>query len=171
MRTWKWKAWLLLVFFLSGVASVPGADKRENVSSRVTRYDLLLLPQDVEQASNFLGVKLVPEDPMTGALGKLNFALPRGPVVLMLNGQDVDVREFAKQKETGSFKAQYAFRFKGLGDDAYEGPAQKGNLYVLAFQKGNHWVTLTAGWSRRENKPFLSMEQLQELAKLILKRL
>jgi len=128
-------------------------------------------PQDVEQVSGFLGIKQVPKDTMSGADGVVNFALPRGSVILALKGQEVNALEFAKEKRTGSFKARYAFQFKGLGDDAYEGPAQKGNLYVLVFQKGNHWIALSSGLSPRQGKPRLSMEQLHSLAELILKRL
>jgi hypothetical protein len=136
-----------------------------------TRYELILSPQDVERVTGQGGLRLVPKDPLVGANGILNFARFRGPVILTLTGEDVDEAAFAKIKHSVAFQSMYAFQFKELGDDAYEGPAQNGNLYVLSFQKGAHWVTLTSGLSRRSGKPFLSMEQLRELAAVVLDRL
>ena len=163
-------SWLFLLGLFLQLAPV-WADNPGDIPPGRTRYDMLLSPQDVERVCLVGGIKLVPRDPMIGATGILNFARARGPVILMLNGEDVDAADFAKQKQTVSFKAQYAYQFKGLGEDAYAGPAQAGKWYILSFQKGNHWVTLTSGFTRRGGNPLVSLEQLRELAKVILGRL
>jgi hypothetical protein len=164
--------WALLILVCWGTLSgAAWADGLENVPQANTHYDMLLSPQDVERVCAAGGIRLVPKDPESGATGILNFAFYRGPVMLLLNGEDIVPGDFAKQKQTVSFKAMYAFRFQRLGEDAYEGPAHAGRPYILSFQKGHHWITLTSGLSRRGGKPFLSMEQLRELAQLVLERL
>ncbi len=171
MRWWRWLGVLCLWPVLGAWAGAAHADQPEKFPPTPTRYDMLLMPQDVERVLGFYGVRLVPKDPLIGADGTLNFALRRGRVILKLDGEDVDPKEFARKKQTLLFRNMYSFQFRGLGDDAYEGPANTANLNVLSFQKGNHWITLTAGFTHRGSKPFLSMDKLMELARVILQRL
>jgi hypothetical protein len=162
-----------MVLVMTGLSAPAAlrADSPARPPAAPTRYDMLLSSQDVERVCGFGGIRLVPKDPNVGATSILNFALPHSPVILTLTGEDLDVPTFAKQKESVSFRAQYAYRFRGLGEDAYVGPAQASVLYVLSFQQSGHWITLSSGFSRRGGKPFLSLEQLRVLARLILERL
>lgn len=144
-----------------------------------TAYDKLLTPADVEQVSGLKGVKLVAYDPSKGAGGDLNFATAEGKLVLIANFFPASVYD-ATKKQKGVMQDEIS----GLGDDAYDGPGDPGlqltthdgpvGPSMIAFRKGSQSATL-AGFMNVSDwndwKLYLSLDQVEELAKLVASRM
>jgi hypothetical protein len=85
----------------------------------------MLTPADLAQVGGQNGFKTVPHDPKKGAGGDLNFSDSSGRLVLILNLLDDNSPKYAK-KDYESAKAMKGFwkeDLKGLGDEAFVGPA------------------------------------------------
>lgn len=127
----------------------------------------LLTPKDVEKVTGIQGLKLIPKNPVIGAGGDLNFAKGDDTVVLIANIQDSSRYKKWKSEE-GFFHASVS----GIGDEAFEGPSDGEDRYILIFQKGNKAVSLSSFFDMNAGgKPFLAQNQLRELAKIIISRL
>ena len=132
-------------------------------------YDKYLTGADIEKISGMSGIKEVPRDPSKGAGGDLNFAGSDDKLVVMAGFQSADYyANYKKQK--GYFKSDV----KGVGEEAFSGPASLGPEYMLVFRKGSHCITLTSFFNigGPASKPLvLTQEQLVELGKIVAERL
>ena len=127
----------------------------------------LLTTDDVEKVTGVHGLKLVPKSSQMGAGGDLNFALEDDTLVLMATIQDSSTYEQWKGEE-GFFYASVP----GIGDEAFEGPSFGEFRYILVFRIGDKGACLTSFVNiAAGGNPFLSQEQLRELAKILVSRL
>ena len=127
----------------------------------------LLTTDDVEKVMGVHGLKLVPKSSQMGAGGDLNFALEDDTLVLMATIQDSSTYKQWKGEE-GFFHASVP----GIGDEAFEGPNFGEFRYILVFRMRDKGVCLTSFVNiAAGGNPFLSQEQLRELAKIIVSRL
>jgi hypothetical protein len=127
----------------------------------------LLTIDDVEKVTGVHGLKLVPKSSQMGAGGDLNFALEDGTLVLMATIQDSSTYKQWKAEE-GFFYASVS----GIGDEAFEGPSFGEFRYILVFRIRDKGVCLTSFVNMAAGgNPFLSQEQLRELAKVLVSRL
>lgn len=139
--------------------------------------DKLLTIADVEKVSGLTGIKLVDRDPSKGAGGDLNFAMPDGSLVVMLNTLNQRNYDDSK-KQPGAVKEQVS----GVGDDAWSGPADDNSWAMkgpdghaiqvaFSFRKGTQGVSMATFLKTGTAQPYLSQDQLRELAKSILSRM
>jgi hypothetical protein len=104
---------------------------------------------------------------MKGAGGDLNFALADETILVIAAVQKAEMYETWKEQE-GFFHADVS----GIGDEAFEGPSIGKARYVLIFKKGETAISLSSFFNMMEGgDPFLSQEQLRELAKIMVSRL
>jgi len=127
----------------------------------------LVTVQDVEQVTGMEGVQLVPRSSQMGAGGDLNFATADGALLLIVGIQDAPMYDEWKAEE-GFFHADVA----DLGDEAFEGPAAGEQRYVLIFRKGDKAISLSSFFNMQAGgAPYLSQEQLREIARIAIGRL
>jgi len=130
-------------------------------------YEELLTIKEVEAVTGIQGIKLVARNPQIGAGGELNFALADGSMVLMVGVQDAPMYDEWKTQE-GFFHESVA----DLGDEAFQGPSFGEHRYILVFRKGGKAIAVTSFFNLEAGaEPFLSQEQLREVAKIIIPRL
>ena len=153
------KTMTLILFFILCFTSL---------SNRViVESENLLTVDDVEKATGMKGIKLIPRNPAIGAGGDLNFALEDNTLLLIVAIQDISLYTEWKKQE-GFFHAAVS----GIGDEAFEGPSFGEHRYVLIFRKGENAISLSSFFNMEaRGKPFLSQEQLRELAKIMISRL
>lgn len=130
----------------------------------------LLTPEDVQAVSGFADVGRAGRNPERGLGGDLNFVLPGGRPLLMVVVVSAD--SFAEWKaDPDSYREDLA----GVGEAAFIGPAPAMNEvpYLLVFRSGERTIGLLTyddadaeGWTN-----LLTLEQLQELARVIIGRL
>jgi hypothetical protein len=72
----------------------------------------------------------------------------------------------AEATKLGQIKGE----IKGIGEDAYYGP-NVDTPYMLSFKKDKLYVELTAFINSKDVMPFLTMEQLKALGKIIASRI
>lgn len=125
----------------------------------------LLTVKDVEQVSALAGIKLVPRDPKIGAGGHLNFATADGKLLTMLVIADMDI---FNQWKTGPNYVQQAVT--GVGDEAYLAPKGR-DPYIIFFRKGNKVASISSFLNETTAKPYFSIAQLTELAKIVVPRM
>ena len=134
-------------------------------ASQAGQYDKLLSFKDVEKASGIKGLKRVAKDEVDGAIGKLNFTTDKNWMVLLLNVFSGD-RYKRYKSQPGYFKANV----KGVGDAAFIGPAD-GPQRTLFIKKGNACIFLHAYTDPNNMRPYMTIEQLVHIGKLVVKRL
>jgi hypothetical protein len=127
----------------------------------------LLTVEDVEGVTGIQDLKLVPKNPVKGAGGDLNFAQQDEELILMVNIQDRSMYETWKSQE-GYFHADVP----DVGDEAFEGPSFGEVRYILVFRKGGKTISLSSFINMEAGgDPFLSQDQLRELANIMVSRL
>lgn len=132
-----------------------------------TDLEELLRVSDVEKVTGLQGIQLVPRNPQIGAGGDLNFALADGDMLLIATVKDSSMYEEWKNME-GFFHASVP----DIGDEAFEGPGFGEFRYMFVFRKGNKAVSLSTFINLEAGgEPYLSMEQLGEIAKIMASRL
>jgi hypothetical protein len=127
----------------------------------------LITVKDVEDVTGMQGIQLVPRNPQIGAGGDLNFALADGTLLLTVGIQDAPMYDEWKAQE-GFFHAAVP----DLGDEAFEGPTFGEHRYVLIFRKGAKAIALSSFFNMQaRGEPFLSQDQLREIARIAISRL
>lgn len=152
----------LALVLLSGLA-VAGAQS--------SPYDKYLTIEDIQNVGKLTGLKTVPYDPSKGAGGDLNFALADGTMVLIASFQTLDQKDYEKYKT--QMKNYIKGSVPGIGEDAFSGPANDPQFYI-GFRKGTWVVTLSSFFNpdpAKKGATFLSMDQIAELAKIVIGRL
>jgi hypothetical protein len=128
----------------------------------------LLSIAEVAKITGIQGLKIVPNDPSKHMIGDVNFVKPDGKRILSLVFESVDLKAYAKAKQSSSFKSAYSGPVKGIGDEAYDGPP-KMPPFILAVRKGTHLVTISTDLNYETLKPLLTQEQLKKIAAIIIK--
>lgn len=146
----------MLIVFIFSITSIRALDPRE-----------LLTAKDVEEVAEIQGVKSVPKNPQIGAGGDLNFAKQDGTIILIVMIQDSSMYETWKNQE-GYFHASVP----DLGDEAFEGPDFGEYHYILMFRKGTQAFSLSSFFNMAAGGgPYLSQNQLRQLANIIISRI
>ena len=126
--------------------------------------EALLTVADVTSITK-IPVKTVPQDPIKGASGDVNFADTKGELLLSLAMQAPSSFQAAK-RQAGDAVA-------GVGDEAYEYPKEPGGglkPFMLIFRQGPYGVMLTS-FFEKGGALRVPQAQLKELALVILGRL
>lgn len=118
---------------------------------------------DVQKITGVQEIKLVPRT--EDADGDLNFARADGQVLLSVSFYPAGAYASARSSQSG-FKSAV----KGVGEDAFVGPAAGPPLFILAFRKGNYTVVLNTELDAK-SKPVLTIEQITAIGKLIASRM
>ena len=127
----------------------------------------LLTVQDVEAVTGIAGITLVPRSSQMGAGGDLNFGLADKTLILTVAIQDAAMYDEWKSQE-GFFHEPVA----DLGDEAFRGPSFGEYRYTLIFRKGEKAIALSSFFNiEAGGKPFLTQEQLGEIARTVIARL
>jgi hypothetical protein len=159
MKKAKW-----LVFMVAVLLPATGALLAQAAESPYAKY---LTAADVEQISEFTGIKAVERNPLQGAGGDLNFAKADGKMVVSAKFYDANWYAGSKRNKD-SIKAMVP----DIGEEAYIGPGYIDPQYILVFLKGQHCVFLsTALVPGDPTKTVLTLDQLKAVGKLIASRL
>ncbi len=146
---------IVLVSFIAGAEAL-ALDSKE-----------LLTAQDIEEVTGIQEIKSVPKNPQMGAGGDLNFAQQDGTIILIAMIQDSSMYDIWKNQE-GYFHASVP----DLGDEAFEGPGFGEHRYILFFRKGKKAFSLSSFFNMGAGGvPYLSQDQLRQLANIIISRL
>jgi hypothetical protein len=165
MKRSIWGAMSAMVIAIMLVATWAWAQSGVTVNQA---YAKLLTPADVSKAAELSGVIYSPRDPSKGAGGDLNFALPNGKMILLVTFLDTN-----NYNQSKAMKDVYGGEVKGVGDEAFIGKVM-GMESILYFRRGARGVALSSfidtdhGWP---GKPYLSQQQLRQLAALMLSRM
>ena len=95
----------------------------------------LLTVADVAKVTGVQGLKMIPKDPAKKMIGDINFVRSDGVKILSVTFETVDLKEFAKTKNSDSFKNVFNGPVKGVGDEAYDGPAEDGSIYSFSSER------------------------------------
>lgn len=127
----------------------------------------LLTPKDVEKITGIQGIQLISRNPAVGAGGDLNFTKEDNTMLLTVAIQDSSMYDKWKSEE-GFFHAVIS----GIGDEAFEGPSEGDYRYILIFRKGKKAISISSFFDMTTGgKPYLTQDQLRELAKIMISRL
>lgn len=130
------------------------------------KAEALLTATEVTRITKVAGVRTVPQDPIKGASGDVNFADAKGELLLSLYLQHPTMFQAAKKNA--------AAPVAGVGEEAYEYPDAKTAAglapYMLIFRKGLQGVMLTSFFDST-GKARIPQAQLKELALVIVGKL
>lgn len=127
----------------------------------------MLTVADVAQVTGLEGITAVRRDSAQDIKGDLNFAKDDGVVVLSVNF--ISIAEFNNYKEQMEY---IQGPVSGIGDEAMSAP--KGDTQNILFvRKGDRAMVFTSMIDASSDwvKPFLTVEQLGELAKKMLTKM
>lgn len=122
-----------------------------------------LTPADIESVSGIKGIKLVEKGSLRGAGGSLNFAL-NDKMYAMLVIADMDV--FIEWKTMEGYAVD---KIPNIGDEAYSAPGGK-TQFVVFFRKGSKVGSVSSFLDSDTLEPFLTIEQLSQLARIAVSR-
>ena len=155
---------LIGVVLLALLLACEQAQKPAETKAAAPTPQTMLTEADVAAVAGLKGIKLVPTDTTTGAKGDLNFANKDSVLILTINLIGVD--------EFNQYRAQSEYiqgQVSDVGDEAMSAP--KGDMQnVLFVRSGDKAMVFTSmvdasgDWA----KPYLTIEQLIELAKKML---
>ena len=135
------------------------------VAAQAGTFDKYLSAADVEKATGLKSVKLS-YSTQKDSVGYLQFKNKEGKQILIARFNRASSFNKAKVKKMGGVKGE----IKGLGEDAYYGPDI--NLpNVLSFKKGKVSVELSAVMNWKDVKPYLTINQLKALGRIIAARI
>lgn len=146
---------LAAAFLLAGFDSMSAAQSDQ--------YFKFLGVADVQKLTGVQEIKLVPKN--EDADGDLNFARADGQILLSVSFYPADAYASARSSQSG-FKSA----LKGVGEEAFVGPAAGPPLFILAFRQGNYTVVLNTELDAK-SKPVLTIEQITAIGKLIASRM
>jgi hypothetical protein len=128
-------------------------------------YDKYLSTADIEKVTGFKEVKLS-QSSQTKTAGSLKFKNKDGKVILLVRFNSPSFYNKSEATKLGQIKGE----IKGIGEDAYYGP-NVDTPYMLSFKKDKLYVELSAFINSKDVMPFLTMEQLKALGKIIASRI
>jgi hypothetical protein len=157
MKGWIVSAIVLICCLNSGYSAPPATEPS---------FDRCLTAADIEKAIGLAGVKAIARQSKPGATGQLNFVTRDGYLLLMVQFENADL--FNKSK---AMKSYFKGSLPGIGEEAFFGPAADPQ-YILYFRKGKYCVSLSSFFNfAAGGKPYLAVESLSKLARIIAVRL
>ena len=130
----------------------------------------LLEPKDVQLVTDKAGVRRAGRNPELRLGGDLNFVFESGRPLLM-----VVVEPASRYEDWKADPESFREDFAGVGETAFIGPTveRSEEPYLLVFRSGDYTIGLLTyddetadGWTN-----LITMDQLQELAGIIIERL
>lgn len=134
-------------------------------AAQAETFDKYLSAADIEKVTGFKEVMLS-KSSQQGSAGSLQFKNKDGKVILLVRFNSPSFYNKAEATKLGQIKGE----IKGIGEDAYYGP-NVATPYMLSFKKNKLYVELTAYINSKDVMPFLTMEQLKALGKIIASRI
>jgi hypothetical protein len=136
---------------------------KQGVEDLAGKINLLTIA-DIEKVSGVSGIKLVDKGSLPGAGGSLNFALNEKMYAMFVIA-DMNVYD---QWKTGE---KYIHeKLSGIGDEAYsapDGPVQ----FIVFFREGTKVASVSSFVNYETGDPYLSMEKLSDLARIVVSRM
>jgi hypothetical protein len=129
-------------------------------------FDKYISAADIEKVTGFQDVKLS-KNSQHGSAGTLEFKNKEGKTILSVKFNKSSLYDRAEKAKVVNVKGD----IKGIGEDAFYASNFSDSPNYLCFKKGNFSVDLAAFVKREDGKPFLTLEQLKELAKIIASRI
>lgn len=120
---------------------------------------------DIEKVTSLPGVKLVPRNPKIGAGGDLNFATADNNLLVMLVVADMEI--FNQWKDGKNYVAK---QLNNIGDEAYSAPGG-GIQYIIFFRSGDNVASISSFQNLEKGEALLTIEQLSELARIVVSRM
>lgn len=123
-----------------------------------------LTPADIESVSGLKGIKLVEKGSLPGAGGSLNFALNDKMYAMFVIA---DMGVFNEWKTMDGYAVD---KLSGIGDEAYSAPKGK-TQFVIFFRDGNKVGSVSSFLNSDTLEPYLTIEQLSQLARIAVSRM
>jgi hypothetical protein len=136
---------------------------KQDVKDLTGKVDFLT-PADIESVSGLKGIKLVEKGSLPGAGGSLNFALNDNMYAMFVIA---DMEVFNEWKTMEGFASD---KIPDIGDEAYSAPGGK-TQYTVFFRKRNKVGSVSSFLDKNTLEPFLTIEQLSQLARIAAARM
>ena len=128
--------------------------------------DKYIFAADIEKVTGLQDVKLSKSSQHCSA-GTLQFKNKEGKTILEVKFNKSSLYDRSEKAKVANVKGD----IKGIGEDAFYASNFSDSPNYLCFKKGKYSVDLAAFVKREDGKPFLTLEQLKELAKIIASRI
>ena len=129
-------------------------------------FDKYISAADIEKVTGLQDVKLS-KSSQHGSAGTLQFKNKEGKTILEVKFNKSSLYDRSEKAKIVNVKGD----IKGIGEDAFYASNFSDSPNYLCFKKGKFSVDLAAFVKREDGKPFLTIEQLKELAKVIASRI
>lgn len=136
---------------------------KQGVKDLTGKVDFLT-PADIESVSGLNGIKLVEKGSLPGAGGSLNFALNDKMYAMFV------IADMGVFNEWKTMEGYAVDKIPNIGDEAYSAPGGK-TQFVVFFREGNKVGSVSSFINFDTGDPYLSIEQLSQLAKTAVKRM
>jgi hypothetical protein len=129
-------------------------------------FDTYITAADIEKVTGLKDVKLS-QSSQHGLAGSLHFKNKEGKTIL---GVKFNNAAFYNKSEAAKV-IKVMGDIKGIGEDAFYGADFSDSPNYLRFKKGKYSVELAAFINSKDVKPYLDIEQLKALARIIASRM
>jgi hypothetical protein len=152
------RTWFLSLFAI-GVICCFSAVAAETLDKYIT-------VADIEKVTGFQDVKLS-KNSQHGSAGTLQFKNKEGKTILEVKFNKASLYDRSEKVKVVNVKGDVT----GIGEDAFYASNFSDSPNYLCFKKGKFSVDLAAFVKREDGKPFLTLEQLKALARIIASRM
>jgi hypothetical protein len=128
--------------------------------------DKYVTAADIEKVAGFQDVKLS-KNSQHGSAGTLQFKNKEGKTILEVKFNKSSLYDRSEKVKVVNVKGDIT----GIGEDAFYASNFSDSPNYLCFKKGKFSVDLAAFVKREDGKPFLTLEQLKSLARIISSRI
>jgi len=128
--------------------------------------DKYITAVDIEKVTGLQDVKLS-KSSQHGSAGTLQFKNKEGKTILEVKFNKSSLYDRSEKAKVVNVKGD----IKGIGEDAFYASNFSDSPNYLCFKKGKFSVDLAVFVKREDGKPFLTLEQLKALAKIIASRI
>ncbi|NWG28033.1 MAG: hypothetical protein HXY48_05800 [Ignavibacteriaceae bacterium] len=135
---------------------------KQGVKDLTGKVDFLT-PADIESVSGLKGIKLVEKGSLQGAGGSLNFALNDKMYAMFV------IADMGVFNEWKTMEGYAVDKIPNIGDEAYSAPGGK-TQFVVFFREGNKVGSVSSFLDTDTLEPFLTIEQLSQLARIVVSR-
>jgi hypothetical protein len=135
---------------------------KQGVKDLTGKVDFLT-PADIESVSGLKGIKLVEKGSLPGAGGSLNFALNDNMYAMFV------IADMGVFNEWKTMEGYAVDKIPNIGDEAYSAPGGK-TQFVVFFREGNKVGSISSFLNKDTLEPFLTIEQLSQLARIAVSR-
>ena len=129
-------------------------------------FDKYISAADIEKVTGLQDVKLS-KSSQHGSAGTLQFKNKEGKTILEIKFNKSSLYDRSEKAKVVTVKGDIT----GIGEDAFYASNFSDSPNYLCFKKGKFSVDLAAFVKREDGKPFLTLEQLKSLARIISSRI